>query len=1083
MKQIINHFIIGTVLGLSFISPLQAGVVDSELEAQLKTVKPVQLVSVIITLKSRANTNAIIDKDSSVRRRKMIQAMRNHSNLKHPALLTFLKANGATDIKPLWINNSIAAKIPAKLIRKLAKRPGVAGVYLDATLSVPLSGATTYAVPEWNLTAIHAPDLWAQGQSAQGVVVANMDTGVDILHPDLATRYRGGANSWFDPHGQNTTPTDLAGAVSGHGTQTMGLILGGDTGGTTIGTAPGAQWIAAKIFNNQGTAQESHFHLSFQWLLDPDNNPLTDDAPDVVNGSFQTALSGVCDTRFQADIQALKTAGISVVFAAGNSGPGMSSSSSPANNPGSFAAGAVDNLSAIAYFSARGPAPLACGGGLFPNIVAPGVDVITSDLTFAGMASYAFVSGTSFAAPHVAGGMALLKGSFPTVEVTALESALVDSATDLGAAGPDNEYGYGMLNVLAAYNILAAGGQNPVGVGDSYMLDEDTTLTVPVSGVLGNDSDPQNNPLTALPDTNVTHGTLVLNADGSLSYTPDNNYHGNDSFTYKATDGTNLSGAVTVVLTINPINDAPVAQADTATVSISASTAIPVLVNDSDPENSPLTPVIDSIPVNGTVSVNLDGTILYTHNGSQTVSDSFTYHVTDGDLSSNTVTVDLTVTPVTLGALPDSYNIAEDNALNVPAPGVLSNDSPSTGLSMQLVSGPAHAASFSANADGSFSYTPVADFGGTDSFIYKASDGAALTDNTTVTITVDPVNDAPVAVNDGVYTINAGQVLNVAAASGVLINDSDIENNTLGAVLASSPSAGSLTLNADGSFSFNATGVAAGTYSFSYMANDGMAANNLSNSATATITVIANTAPTANGDTFLFRPNVLRTVNVAGPLGSGVLMNDTDAENNALTAQYVAASLSGGGTLNFNTNGSFTYTKTTTASSSFRYLANDGILLSLPATGTTVNLRADAAPTTVADNCLYTISSNTATVPARCIVLANKIIKMKVALNDTDSNTVTNIPSDGIGKTVVVNSAVITAVGSGVNVLANAQCGQVARGTAPGARGTIINNCDGTVTVTVAIGNNVNAIAYSYKVSDDLGAQSSARSVTLSVQP
>lgn len=1083
MKPLITRFIIGAVLGLSFSTCLQAGVVDSELEAQLKTIKPNQLVSVIITLNTRANTNAIIDNDKVQRRAKIVRAMRDHANLKHPALLTFLKANGATQIKPLWIINSIAAKVPASLIRKLAKRPAVASVHMDATLSVPLSGAASYAVPEWNLSAIHAPDVWNLGHTAQGVVVANMDTGVDIVHPDLITRYRGGTNSWYDPHGQNSTPTDLAGAVSGHGTQTMGLILGGDTGGTTIGTAPGAQWIAAKIFNNQGTAQESHFHQSFQWLLDPDNNPVTDDAPDVVNGSFQTALSNICDTRFQADIQALKTAEIAVVFAAGNSGPAMSSSSSPANNPGSFAAGAVDYFSNIADFSARGPVPAACGGGLFPNIVAPGVDLITSDLTFAGQASYAVVSGTSFSAPHVAGGMALLIGSFPNVAVTALESALTDSATDLGVAGPDNEYGYGMLNVLAAYNILANGGQNPVGVDDSYMLDEDGALTVPAAGVLGNDSDPQNNPLTALLDTNVTHGTLTLNADGSLSYTPDNNYYGTDSFTYKATDGTNLSGAVTVVLTINPINDAPVAQADSATVNIGSSLSIPVLTNDSDLENSPLTPVIDTVPVNGTASVNLDGTILYTHNGSQTAADSFTYHVTDADLISNSVTVDITVNPVILGASPDSYNIAEDTVLTIAAPGILSNDSPSNGLSAQLVSGPAHAASFSVNADGSFSYTPVADFNGIDSFVYKASDGTTLTDNATVTISVDPVNDAPVAVNDGVYTIISGQVLNVPAASGVLINDSDVENNTLVAVLASSPSAGLLTMNADGSFSFNVNGVAAGTYSFSYLANDGMTANNLSNSATATINVLPNTAPVAIGDTFLFRPNVLRSVNVAGPLGLGVLKNDTDAEYNALTAQYVAASLSGGGTLNFNANGSFTYSKTTSSNTTFRYRASDGILLSLPATGTTVNLRADAAPTTVADNCLYDISNNAASVPSSCIVLASKTIKMTVALNDTDSNTVTNIPSDGLGKTVVVNSAIITAVGTGVNVLANAQCGQVARGTAPGARGTIINNCDGTVKVTVATGNNMNAIGYSYKVSDDLGAQSSARAVTLRVQP
>lgn len=108
---------------------------------------------------------------------------------------------------------------------------------------------------------------------------------------------------------------------------------------------------------------------------------------------------------------------------------------------------------------------------------------------------------------------------------------------------------------------------------------------------------------------------------------------------------------------------------------------------------------------------------------------------------------------------------------------------------------------------------------------------------------------------------------------------------------------------------------------------------------------------------------------------------------------------------------------------------------------------------------------------------------MAVTLNDTDSNKVTNIPTDGIGSNVVPNSTIVASVGAGVNVLANTQCGQPALGTVPAARGTITNNCDGTVTVTVANGNNLSGIGYGYRVSDDLGAQSSLRVVTLSVKP
>lgn len=1081
MKRSIISILPAALLVLSF--NLNAGVVDPALDKQIKKLNAIEMVPVIISLNTRANTNSIADKNKISRRTKIIRALRTHADAKQPAILTFIRANGATDVKPLWINNSIAAKVPARLIRAIARRPAVAKVSFDATLSATTSGGQSLATPEWNLSAIHAPELWQLGQTGQNVVVANMDTGVDVAHPDLTSRWRGGTNSWYDPHGQYASPTDYAGAVSGHGTQTMGLIAGGDTGGTTIGVAPGAKWIAAKIFNSQGNAQESHFHQSFQWLLDPDNNPATGDAPDVVNGSFQTATANVCDTRFLADIQALKTAGIAVVFSAGNSGPGSMTSSSPANNPGSFAAGAVDYYAAIASFSARGPAPASCGGGLFPHLVAPGVDVVTSDLSFAGQAAYAIVSGTSFAAPHVAGGMALLLGAFPNTEITALESALTATATDLGAPGADNESGYGMLNVLAAYNVLNSSGQNPVGVDDSYVLDEDNTLATPTPGMLGNDSDPQNQAITAILVDSVAHGTLALNADGSFSYTPTANYSGEDSFSYKVSDGLLESGVVTVLLTINPVNDAPVAQADSAEVANGGTTTISVLTNDSDPDNTTLTPAIVRQPANGSAVVNQTGAVVYTHNGSQTTSDSFTYNVTDGELSSNTVTVAITVNPAQLSANPDSYTVAEDNALAVPSYGVLANDNPGQGLTAQLDSPPAHAASFALNPNGSFNYTPGANFNGSDSFTYKANDGSHLSESAVVSITVSPVNDAPVAANDSGYSVISGQSLTVPTATGVLVNDSDIENDALSALLASSPVAGQLSLNASGSFTYNSSGVAAGLYTFSYTANDGMATNGQSNIATVTINVLPNTSPVANADTYLYRANVTRTVNLVGSLGLGVLSNDTDAENNPLSALYVAGSLSGGGTLNLNATGSFTYLRATAANASFRYRASDGLLSSLPATGTTVQLRADAAPVTVADNCSYDVSDNATTGSASCTVVSSRTVKIAVAFNDTDPNTTTNAPTDGVGKSIVLSTTNISSPGTGVKVLANPACGQSAIGAATGTRATLTNNCDGTVTAAIASGNSSNSVGFSYKVSDDLGMASSVRAVTLSVQP
>jgi hypothetical protein len=272
-----------------------------------------------------------------------------------------------------------------------------------------------------------------------------MDTGVDVTHPDLASRWRGGTNSWYDPNGEHpTTPTD----VSGHGTWTMGVMVGGDAGGSSVGIAPDATWIAVKIFNDRGTATSTGIHQGFQWLLDPDGNPATADAPDVVNDSWTMSAAG-CLLDFQPDLATLRAAGILPIFAAGNYGPSAGSSVSPANNPEAFAVGATDDADALYPYSSRGPSP--CGQPVYPQLVAPGVGIHTTDL----YGLYADPTGTSVAAPHAAGALALLLQAFPGMPADRQAAALENSAVDLGAAGADNSYGNGRLDALAAYRWLA----------------------------------------------------------------------------------------------------------------------------------------------------------------------------------------------------------------------------------------------------------------------------------------------------------------------------------------------------------------------------------------------------------------------------------------------------------------------------------------------------------------------------------------------------------------------------------------------------------------------------------------------------
>jgi VCBS repeat-containing protein len=390
----------------------------------------------------------------------------------------------------------------------------------------------------------------------------------------------------------------------------------------------------------------------------------------------------------------------------------------------------------------------------------------------------------------------------------------------------------------------------PTAEADAYTVTEDSTLSVGAPGVLGNDADPEGRPLTAVQITAPAHGALTLNPDGSFTYTPTANYNGPDSFTYRAIDPAQASSNLaTVSLTVTAVSDRPTAVDDSYTVSEDNPLTVVapgVLGNDSDADGDVLIATTVTGPTHGTLTLDPDGSFTYTPAANYNGSDSFTYQAEDSTGAvSNSATVALTVNSVNdpPDVTGESYTTAEDTTLSVPAPGVLANDNDADGdsLTAQKFSDPAHG-TVTVNPDGSFTYTPLANYNGSDSFIYRASDGHGGLTKATVSLMVTAVNDAPVAIADGTYSTAEDTMLSIIAP-GVLGNDSDADGDTLSAQVVTRPGHGTLTVNANGSFTYAPAANYNGPDSFTYQAKDTSGA--LSNTVTVSLTVTAvNDPPT-----------------------------------------------------------------------------------------------------------------------------------------------------------------------------------------------------------------------------------------------
>lgn len=345
-------------------------------------------------------------------------------------------------VYPYWIVNGLLVEGSADALAQLAQRPDVARITPDTRwqlISTSLHLAEPPAAP-WGVTQIGALKAQAGlGLEGQGVIIASMDTGVDWQHPALAVNYRGRDGdhgdhngNWYDAvNPTNTVPFD----PHGHGTHVLGTAVGQ----LGLGVAPGARWIAVRIFDADGFTTLSAVHAGFEWLLAPAGDPAL--APDIVNGSWG---SEPYSAEWLPDIAALRAAGILPVFAAGNAGPFSMTVGAPAAYTDTLAVGASDDRDAVVWFSSVGPSVWTSQPQ--PALVAPGAAVLSA---FPGN-RYALASGTSMAAPHVSGAAALLWQANPSLSADQLTHILTATARPLGAIQPNPAGGWGRLDAYAA---------------------------------------------------------------------------------------------------------------------------------------------------------------------------------------------------------------------------------------------------------------------------------------------------------------------------------------------------------------------------------------------------------------------------------------------------------------------------------------------------------------------------------------------------------------------------------------------------------------------------------------------------------
>ncbi len=404
---------------------------DSNFDSVVTVVVILDTDAQATNLQLLAPSKSIYNRSDNIKR--VLKKLTSYEAPYQNSIEQFLNKNSSQPIIKHWIIPAYTAELKISEIQTLSNLPGVNIIvenvqlnFEDPMKNEPAPLSTSVAISN-ELYLMNVPALWNKGLKGKGSLVCSFDTGVEGTHPALASKWRGNhaplSASWFSKVAPESTPFD----ATGHGTHTMGVMVG-SLAADSFGVAPDAEWISAGVVD-QGRSLSmtlSDIIEAFQWALNPDGDvETTDDVPDVILNSWgiPKGLFLPCDDTFWGVIDNVEAAGIVTIFAAGNEGPEPMTLRSPADRAthqlNSFSVGAVNLNREVADFSSRGPS--SCDPTqITPEIVAPGVNIRSS--TKGG--GFAYMSGTSMAAPYIAGAVALIRQYNKTQQLNKLKMLL-----------------------------------------------------------------------------------------------------------------------------------------------------------------------------------------------------------------------------------------------------------------------------------------------------------------------------------------------------------------------------------------------------------------------------------------------------------------------------------------------------------------------------------------------------------------------------------------------------------------------------------------------------------------------------------